>query len=308
MAAFLFHEVIASRGDLPRLVRELEAALEAGLHERVRVPPRVTVPATNRNAAFVSMPAVAEHLGLYINKVATLFTRAQEDPLPTVTAVVAAFSTHTGELLAMLDGAAVTNLKCAAVSALVTDLCARTDARTLALAGTGAQARQQVAAVLAVRPIRELRLWARNPARRAAFASELRATLGEAVHIIPCDTFDEAIRCADIIGTATSSKTPLGGFEDLVPGVHVNCMGGHTVEEREVPHALLRSSTIIVEDLATALAEAGPLHANALSLGELVRRDSASLREGRTVFSSTGHAFLDVLTVAHLLRHPHPNP
>jgi ornithine cyclodeaminase/alanine dehydrogenase-like protein (mu-crystallin family) len=307
MAAFLSHEVIASRGDLPQLVRELEAALEAGLHEQVRVPLRVTVPATERNAAFVSMPAVAEHLGLYINKVATLFARAAEDPLPTVNAVVAAFSTRTGELLAMLDGVAVTNLKCAAVSALVTDLCARTDARTLAVAGTGAQARQQVAAVLAVRPIREVRLWARNPDRRAAFATELRASLGEAVHVVACDAFDDAIRPADVIGTATSSKTPLGTFEDLLPGVHINCMGGHTVEDREVPHALLRSSTVIVEDLATALAEAGPLHANALSLGQLVRRDSATLREGRTVFSSTGHAFLDVLTVAHLLRRLHPS-
>ncbi|GMU10327.1 ornithine cyclodeaminase family protein [Corallococcus caeni] len=302
MAAFLPHDVVSAHGNLPRLVRELEAALTEGLHERVQVPLRVAVPSSTRHAAFVSMPAVSEHLGLYINKVATLFERAATDPLPTMNGVVAAFSTRTGELLALLDGAAVTELKCAAVSALVTDLCARTDARTLAVAGAGAQARQQVAAVRAVRPIQEVRLWARNPARRGAFAADLRASLGEAVHVVACASLEEALRGADVIGTATSSKTPLGSFEGLSPSVHINCMGGHTVEAREVPLELLRTSTVIVEDLATALAEAGPVHASAITLGQLVRRDSGPLRAGRTVFSSTGHAFLDVLTVAHVLR------
>ncbi|RKH62020.1 ornithine cyclodeaminase family protein [Corallococcus aberystwythensis] len=307
MAAFLSHEVISAHGNLPRLVRELEAALTEGLHERVQVPLRVAVPSSTRHAAFVSMPAVSEHLGLYINKVATLFERSATDPLPTMNGVVAAFSTRTGELLALLDGAAVTELKCAAVSALVTDFCARTDARTLAVAGTGAQARQQVAAVRAVRPIQEVRVWARNAVRGSAFAKELRASLGEAVHVVSCGSLDDAIRGADVIGTATSSKTPLGSFEGLSPGVHINCMGGHTVEAREVPLDLLRSSTVIVEDLPTALAEAGPVHASAITLGQLVRRDSGPLRTGRTVFSSTGHAFLDVLTVAHVLRELEPS-
>ncbi|RKH61393.1 ornithine cyclodeaminase family protein [Corallococcus llansteffanensis] len=307
MTTFYSHSVVTARGNLPRLVRELEVALEEGLHERMQVPLREVVSSEQPRAAFLSMPAVSKHFGLYINKVATIFERSATDPLPTVNAVVTAFSTRTGELLAMLDGAAVTNLKCAAVSALVTDRCARTDARVLAIAGTGVQARQQAVSVCAVRPIQEVRLWARNASRCAAFASELRASLGQDVRVITCESLDVAVRNADVIGTATSSKAPLGRFADLSPTVHINCMGGHTTETREVPLELLRTSTLIVEDLATAVAEAGPVHASALSLGQLVRTGRESLRAGRTVFSSTGHAFLDVITTAHLLRELEPH-
>jgi ornithine cyclodeaminase/alanine dehydrogenase-like protein (mu-crystallin family) len=302
MTAFYPYNVVAAHGNLLQLVRELEAALEEGQHERMRVPLREVVSFDTPRAAFVSMPAVSEHFGIYINKVATIFERSVADPLPTVNALVAAFSTRSGELMAMLDGAAVTNLKCAAVSALVTDRCARADARVLAIAGTGVQARQQVAAVLAVRPIQEVRLWARSAPRCTAFASELRASLGDEVRVIACESLEDAIRTADVIGTATSSKTPLASFSDLSPTVHINCMGGHTVESREVPLELLRTSTLIVEDLAIAVAEAGEVHANAIPLGQLVRKERGPLRACRTIFSSTGHAFLDVITTVHLLR------
>ncbi|WNG17584.1 ornithine cyclodeaminase family protein [Cystobacter fuscus] len=302
MATFYPYSVVAEHGNLPRLMRELKLALAEGQHERMQVPMREVVSLDSPRAAFVSMPAVSEHFGIYINKVATIFARSATDPLPTVNAVVAAFSVRSGELVAMLDGAAVTNLKCAAVSALVTDLCAPTEARVLAIAGTGVQARQQVTAVCSVRPIQEIRIWARSAPRSTAFASEVRASLGGAVRVFVCESLDDAIRTADVIGTATSSKTPLASFSDLSPTVHINCMGGHTVDAREVPHALLRASTLIVEDLPTAIAEAGEVHAHAIPLGQLVQKESGPLRAVRTIFSSTGHAFLDVITTAHLLR------
>lgn len=309
-ASFYPHDVVARHGNLERLVRELALALTEGQHERMQVPMREVIALDEPRAAFLSMPAVSRHLGIYIAKVATIFERARGDCLPTVNAVVAAFSATTGELLAVLDGAAVTNLKCAAVSALVTDRCARKDARVLAIAGAGVQARQQAASVCAVRPIEEIRVWARSMARAASFAAELRGMVGgEAgrnagrdLRVTPCESLDDAVRDADVIGTATASKTPLASFSVLSPGVHINCMGGHTTASRELPLALLRSSTLIVEHVPTAIAEAGPVHAGAISLGELVQQDPVALRTRRTVFSSTGHAFLDVITTAHLLR------
>jgi ornithine cyclodeaminase len=126
--------------------------------------------------------------------------------------------------------------------------------------------------------------------------------VGGEVRIAPCESLDEAARDADVIGTATASTTPLASFSALSPGVHINCMGGHTTASRELPLELLRSSTLIVEHVPTAVAEAGPVHAHAISLGELVNQDPAALRTRRTVFSSTGHAVLDLITTAHLLR------
>jgi ornithine cyclodeaminase len=305
----LSEAAIAARADLPRLVCELEAALAAGQHERARIPLREVIDLDEPRAAFLSMPAVSRPLGLYITKVATVFDRAPGDPRPVVSAVVAAFSARTGELLAILDGAAVTALRCAAAAALVTDRCARVDARILAIAGTGVQARQQAIAVCAVRPIEEIRVWSHRLARAAAFAEELRGMAAAGglddrreVRVSPWESLDEAVRDADVIGTATASRAPIGGFAALAPDVHVNCMGGHALESRELPLEVLRSSTLVVEDVPTAVREAGPVHAGAISLGELVARDVTPLRAGRTVFSSTGHAFLDLIATAHLLR------
>jgi ornithine cyclodeaminase/alanine dehydrogenase-like protein (mu-crystallin family) len=304
-ARFYPYEVVAKHGNLERLVRELAIALTEGQHDRMQVPMREVVAWDEPPAAFLSMPAVSGPLGIYIAKVATIFERAPGDDLPTVNAVVVAFSARTGELVAVLDGAALTNLKCAAVSALVTDLCARIDARVLAIAGTGVLARQLAASVCAVRAIEDIRVWGRSPSRAAGFAAELGGIVGgdgRNVRITPYKSLDEAVRDADVIGTATAANTPLASFSVLSPGVHINCMGGHTPAARELPLPLLRSSTLIVEHVPTAVAEAGPVHAGAMSLGELVTCDPVALRTRRTVFSSTGHAFLDLIATAHVLR------
>lgn len=284
--------MIAPAGDLRQLVQELEAAYRAGVPQRMQVPMRGVLAG---DVACIAMPALAPELDLYVTKLATIAPRPAGDPRPAVTAVVVAFSSRTGALRTILDGAHVTRLKCAAVSALVTDRCAAPDARVLALAGTGAQARAQIRAACAVRPITELRVWSRTPGRAAAFAAE-HTSLRVSAHAELAD----ATRGADIIATATMASTPLGAFPQLAPHVHINCMGGHTPASRELPRELLQTSTLIVEHRPTAIAEAGPLHATALELADLFA--APDLQRTRTIFSSTGHAALDVLTTAHLLR------
>lgn len=285
--------MIAPAGDVLQLARELEAAYRAGVPARMQVPMRLAMADA---VTCVAMPALAPELDLYVTKLATIAPAGEARPA--ITAVVVAFSSRTGALRAILDGAHVTSLKCAAVSALVTDRCAAPDARVLALAGTGAQARAQVRAVCAVRPITALRVSSGTPGRAAAFAAELRGELPDLdISAVP---LADAVRGADVIATATLATTPLGAFADLAPHVHINCMGGHTPAARELPRELLQTSTLIVEHRPTAIAEAGPLHADALELADLLA--APDLRRTRTIFSSTGHAALDVLTTAHLLR------
>lgn len=295
------YDALYAAAKLGDLIDELDELVRGGGHRHITVPPREIVPAGDAGLC-LSMPAVSARHGLYINKVATIFERAPDDVLPRIHALVAAFSATTGELLGLFDGAAVTNLKCAAVSALVTRYCAAERAEVLAVIGAGVQARQQVAAVCAVRPIREIRLYARDPARLAAFAGDVAAQCGPRVAIVRARSVDDAIDGADVIGTATASDRPLGRFANLRPGVHINCMGGHTTESRELPNTLLRDAVLIVEDVPTAIEEAGELHRDALDLGRLAAQPVADLRRRTTVFSSTGHAFLDLATVAYLLK------
>lgn len=285
------------------LVRSLAAAMREALRGgsvgRMLVPPRETVQDT-AGRKFISMPAVSADQDLYINKVATI--AATPGTGATVTSVVPVFSVSTGRFLGTLDGAAVTNLKCAAVTALVTDRCAAADSRVLGILGSGVQARQQFLGVSAVRDLAEVRIWSRDVRHAEAFAQDI-TTSGPSPDVVVCATAEEASRGVDILSTATTSTAPLPISADLPGHVHVNCVGGHTTESRELSAELLGASVVIVEDLATAIAEAGESHAAALELDALVAPGTVGLAKRRTVFASTGCAYLDLITCAHLISH-----
>jgi ornithine cyclodeaminase/alanine dehydrogenase-like protein (mu-crystallin family) len=283
----------------PDLVRSLAAEMRAGLRRgavrRMLVPPRETV-CDAAGTKFVSMPAVSADYDLYINKVATICRAGGS----TVTSVVPMFSASTGAFLGTLDGAVVTNVKCAAVTALVTDRCAASGSAVLGIIGSGVQARQQYLGVSAVRELAEVRVFSRDAGRAAAFARALGLTC--AARVVVCRSAAEASRGVDILSTATTSADPLPISRELPGHVHINCMGAHTAASRELPENLLRSSVLIVEDRRTAVAEAGPLHRRAVELDALDTPAADGFQARRTVFSSTGCAYLDLITCAHLVR------
>jgi len=274
---------------------ELQAGLRSGAVRRMLVPPRQTV-TDPTGARFISMPAVSADYDLYVNKTATIVAPGAAGSAATVSSVVPMFSVSTGRFLGVLDGTTVTNVKCAAVTALVTDRCAAPDAAVLGIIGAGVQARQQFLGVSAVRAVSEVRVHSRNPDRAAGFAREIEALA--AVRTVVCATAEQASRGVDILATATTSTDPLPLSTELPEHVHINCMGAHTVDSRELSPALLRESLLIVEDRRTALAEAGPLHAAAVELDVLATRAADGFAARRTVFSSTGCAYLDLITCA----------
>lgn len=296
----------------PRLIAGLadlfRTSLRNGSVAAMRVPARVTVPAAGPTAVpgqaegvnCLSMPAVSLRHDLYVNKVATIAEAGARGA--TVTAVVPMFSARDGRYLGILDGAAVTALKCAAVTALVTDRCAGPDVGILAIIGAGTQALAQFAGVDAVRAPARIRIFSRTRGHAERFADEVRrrsAQRGRFPDVRVCDSVEDASAGADILGTTTTSTSPLS-LGPLPAAAHVNCMGAHTTDSREVSRELLRTSVVFVEDKATAMAEAGAEHAGAYELGDLDNPDLPDLRQRRTVFSSTGCAWLDLLTCAHL--------
>jgi ornithine cyclodeaminase/alanine dehydrogenase-like protein (mu-crystallin family) len=284
------------------LAEAMRDALRSGAVRRMLVPPRETVTDAT-GTKFVSMPAVSPDHDLYISKVATILAAPAAGGGATVTSVVPMFSVSTGRFLGVLDGATVTNLKCAAVTALVTDRCTAPDSRVLGIIGSGVQARQQFLGVSAVRDLAEIRVWSRNPAHAAAFARDIAATAGTSVRVVVCDSAERASRDVDVLSTATTSVDPLPISARLPAHVHINCMGAHTTESRELPVELFRTATVIVEDLRTAVAEAGQSHAMAVELDALAAPEAAELAQRRTIFASTGCAYLDLITCAHLAGH-----
>ena len=239
-------------------------------------------------------------------KLVTVVPGNADRGLPTVQAVVVWFDAASGEPRAILDGTTVTAMRTGAASGVATRLLARPDASVMALFGTGAQAAWQVRAVLAARPIRELRVYARREDPRAAFVERMAAELGPEVEIVGVRRPAEALRGADVVCCATTSSEPIFDAELVEPGTHVNGIGAFRLEMVEIPPALFARATLVaVDSRDAALAEAGDLVA-ALHDGHLAEdgyvelgsvdpswaetRDSQAI----TVFKSVGLAIQDL--------------
>ncbi|MFP1623726.1 ornithine cyclodeaminase family protein [Streptomyces sp. 5K101] len=288
--------------DVAAVAALMRESLRSGAVRRMIVPLRQFVD-DGHGTRFLSMPAVSPDHRLCVNKTATI----TDGPGPTVTSVVPVFSTVTGESLGVLDGVAVTNLKCAAVTAVVTDHCAARDSAVLGIVGSGVQAWEQYLGVSAVREITEVRVHSRTTAHAEMLCERIRRVAGR-IRAVVCASAEEATSGADVVSTATTSALPLPIAADLPEHVHINCMGAHTTESRELPRSLMAAATLIVEDIDIAVAEAGEIHRTAIDLESLETGGHTGLDGRPTVFSSTGHASLDLITCAHLLAHPQRTP
>jgi ornithine cyclodeaminase len=288
--------------DLDRLVDALadaHAELSAG---RTSMPPRIAALVPEREALLGVMPAYVPSLGLAC-KLVTLFPQNRDRE--THQAAIVVFDPENGTPLALMDGTYVTATRTAAGSALATRLLAREDARVLALIGTGVQARTHARAIPRVRPLKEIRVAGRDRAKAEALAAEL----GSSARAV--DSYEEAIRGADVVAATTHALEPVVRREWLEPGTHVNSVGLNP-SGREVDVATVADATLVVESRDSALApppagapelvgiDAAHVHAE---LGELVSgaKRGRTSRDELTLYKSVGVAVQDAAAAALVL-------
>jgi ornithine cyclodeaminase/alanine dehydrogenase-like protein (mu-crystallin family) len=213
------------------------------------------------------------------------------------------FDGETGVPRALLDASAVTEIRTAAVSAVATRLLAREDAGELAILGSGVQARSHLEAMANVRTFTRARVWSRTAERAAAFAAEASAPFPvEAVA-----SAEEAVRGADVVVTATSSRAPIVERAWLAPGAHVNAVGSSIPTARELDAETVAAASLFADaresmlneggDYLFAVREAGigPDHIRA-ELGEILvgEREGRRAADELTVFKSLGLAAEDL--------------
>ena len=288
---------------LPGLIGAMESALAALSSGKVDQPVRTVIPLDERSF-FGLMPACHKDKGILGAKLVSVFPANAGRGIHTHLALISLFDPETGELLALMDGRYITEVRTAAASAVSVRHLARADAAVLAILGSGVQARSHLAALPLVREFREIRAWSPTPEHLREF------TLGSVVRATA--TAAEAVRGADVVVLATNSVVP--AIEDawVTGGAHVISIGACRPSQRELNPALAARSRLIVDSRAAALQESGDvvqgiregwftethLHAE---LGEIV----SGLRTGRsspgeiTVFKSLGLAIED-LTAASL--------
>ncbi|MGH3437505.1 MAG: ornithine cyclodeaminase family protein [Sciscionella sp.] len=292
-------------GKLIEAVEQLHIELAAGLAVQ---PPRRPLAVPDSSALIIPMIAASTISDIVCFKL--LIDNPDNDKARQRSTIVA-MRIDTGECVATLQGAVVTQLRTAAASAVATRALARSDARVLGLVGAGSLAQSHLRAIAAIRDLREVVVWNRTPENARRIVDEA-AALG-----LPCVVAGDVrtlVEQSDIICTLTPSREPIVHGSWLRPGQHVNAVGSPPrPDHREIDSEVLRRAIIVVDSRDVALAESGAVvmavEENAISaddvrleLGHVLLDDTFERSpEHITLFNSVGLPIQDLAAVTALL-------
>ena len=295
---------------MPKCIELMEDAFESLAAGEVVLPLRPVLRIPGTPNLFALMPAYSGALQAIGTKLITVFPGNHALGRDSHQGVVALFDGESGQLAAIMDAASITAIRTAAASGLATRLLAREDVTTLAILGSGTQARTHVEAMLAVRPFRQVVLWSRTPDHARALAGELTVRYDVSVNVALDPA--AAVRGADVVCTVTASREPVLQGEWLSRGTHVNAVGASVPAARELDTAAVRRARVFVDRRESALNEAGdlliPIREGAITADHIVAELSEVVLglPGRrseheiTLFKSLGIAIED-LAAAHYL-------
>jgi len=290
-------------------MRDLIAAMESALARfsagEVTQPVRTMLPVGPASVLGL-MPAYVPTPGSLGAKLVSVFPGNVARQLPSHLATIVLLDPETGALQALMDGRYITEARTAAVSAVSARFLARADASTLAIIGSGVQARSHLEAYSEVRALKDVRIWSPQSRSRERFVSDMSGHV--AAPIRATTSAEEAIRGADLIVLVTSSNTPVLDAGWVSPGAHVVSVGACRPTQREMDPELVALARLYVDSRAAALVESGDIvqgisegrftvsHIQG-ELGEVVlgRVQGRTADDQITIFKSLGMAVEDVV-------------
>lgn len=251
------------------------------------------------------MPAYLKEMKALAIKVVTIY---KENPsrfhYPVVMGKVLLQDPDSGDVVCIMDGGYLTAVRTGAASGVATRYLARkSDGQVAAIFGTGVQAKMQLLAVAEARKLSGTIVYDISAESAEKFVAELAPKLSFPVLIAkdPRELLE-----ADIICTATSSATPLFDGSMVRPGTHINGIGSHTPNARELDTAIIKRSKFIGDSREACFGEAGdlliPIKEGAIpqshyyaDLGEVIAGSKAGREndEEITLFKSNGLAIQD---------------
>jgi ornithine cyclodeaminase len=286
--------------DLDELVDALAEAFRELAEGRVSMPARIAALVPEQDGLLGVMPAYITGSSLAV-KLVSLFPRNRDRN--THQAAIMVFDHTNGTPIALMDGSYITATRTAAASALATRLLAREDSRSLAIVGTGVQARSHARALVRERSFEDVRVAGRDPAKVEALAQELGARV--------CSSYEEALDGADVVAATTHTTEPVVRREWLAAGAHVNSVGLNP-SGREVDAATVDDASLFVESRGSTLAPppagapelVGVDPSRATELGELVTgaAPGRTAPDEITLYKSVGIAVEDAVAAALVLK------
>jgi alanine dehydrogenase len=255
------------------------------------------------------MPAYLKEMGALACKVVSVYkNNPKNHNLPTTIGKVLLQNPQTGEVICIMDGGYLTAVRTGAASGVATKYLARkVDNQIVGIFGAGVQAKMQLWAVAVARKLTRAYVYDISPDAMKNFISDMSEKL--TLDVIPADSPQQILSTCDIICTASSSSTPLFDGTQIRPGTHINGIGSHTPNARELDTATITRSKIVADSFEACLKEAGdimiPLQEGAITqshmyaeLGELIigKKPGRSNNSEITLFKSNGLAIQDTAT------------
>lgn len=186
--------------------------------------------------------------------------------------VVVLHDAANGRLLAIMEAGVVTEIRTASASAIATDYLARQHVSTLAILGAGRQGRAHVRAITVVRPITDVRVWSPTSESSLRFKREMEEKHGITVTV--CAGPEEAIQDADVVCTTSLAREPIVHGGSLPRGVHINAVGAHTLETRELDSDAVAAARVYVDSIESITNEGGdimiPIREGRISFEDIV--------------------------------------
>jgi ornithine cyclodeaminase/alanine dehydrogenase-like protein (mu-crystallin family) len=243
----------------PEALAAVERAFRALAEGRVVQPPPIGIDFHEAEGEVHVKGAYISGSPIFAFKVACGFYRNHHKGLPTGSGLVLVFDANTGAPLVVLhDNGYLTDLRTAGAGALAATLLAPTRVRKLAMLGSGIQGRYQLRAIHRVRPWQEVAAWSPTASRLQAYAREMEAEFGTPVHAAL--TPEEAVAGADLIVTATPSRSPLLQSAWVPPHATVIAVGSDGPDKQELDPALLARANKIVADRLSQCVAIGEIH------------------------------------------------
>jgi thiomorpholine-carboxylate dehydrogenase len=267
-------------------VRQALIDLSAG---RVVQPLRSVIEIASEDGLLFVKPVLTP--GILAVKLITQLPRNPERGLPTMLATIVLMDPQTGRTLAVMEATWLTALRTAAASAVAADCLTSREPKVLALLGSGVLARTHAAALRAVRPVSEIRVWSRKPENVARCCTEIQG--------IPAASAEEAVREADIVCTVTTAREPVLKGAWLRPGAFVAAVGAPRPTWRELDDEAM-ANVVIADSYEAAAQESGDVMLSgarvSAEIGEILAGTRPRPAAGTTiVFKALGQAVTDAV-------------
>jgi alanine dehydrogenase len=303
MALLLTRDDVMSVLDMASCMDVVEQAFAELAEGSAVLPLRINIKPPGGLALY--MPAYLREMGALACKVVTVYkANPEKHNLPTTIGKVLLQNPETGEVICIMDGGYLTAVRTGAASGVATRYLARTaKAQVAGIFGAGVQAKMQLWALTVARDISKASVYDISAEAADTFIAEMKSKLG--IEITKAVTPEEVL-AADIICTATSSPSPIFDGAMLKEGTHINGIGSHTPNARELDTEVIRRSKLVGDSREACFSEAGdimiPLEEGAIAedhfyaeLGEVVTGAKPGRADEKeiTLFKSNGLAVQD---------------